>query len=141
MSACTQWRDRLVDRALGDGASPALTQHLAACPGCSAALDGLRARMGELDAALQTLVDHQPSKDFAAQVMARIGSPHPRLVRAWPAPRAAAGIALAASLLVAAYEIGGLSRQRAQATAVASAGAAIAHWRAPSDVLLKNLPI
>jgi anti-sigma factor RsiW len=135
MTACARWREELIDHALGQPASAALSAHLATCAGCAAALADCRAGIGRLDAGVRALVAREPSSNVRSRVLAGIGSGPAPVTFAWRMRAAIAGVALIASIVLGTYAVA-LKKERAQSTAVASAGVALSHWRAPTDVLL-----
>jgi len=67
-------------------------------------------------------------------VRSRLHSARKQLLRKWTA---VVGAVLIASVVLVAYDVA-LKKERAQSTAIASAGVALSHWRAPTDVLLQN---
>jgi anti-sigma factor RsiW len=136
MTACARWREELIDRALDQPASAALSAHLATCAGCAAALAEWRARMDQLDAGVRTIVVREPSSTLRSRVLHGIDSGPARFTWPWRLRAALVGAVLSASIVLVTYEVGALKRERAQSTAIASAGAALSHWRAPTDVLL-----
>jgi anti-sigma factor RsiW len=138
MMACARWREELIDHALDQPASAELSAHLATCAGCAAALADWRARMDQLDAGLRTLVVREPSSNLRSRVLAGIDWGPMRFTWAWRMRAAIVGAVLIASIVLVTHDIGALKKGRAQSTAIASAGAALSHWRAPTDVLLHN---
>jgi anti-sigma factor RsiW len=137
MTPCGRWREELIDHALDQPASAALSVHLATCSGCAAALADWRARMGQLDAGVRALVVREPAPNLRARVLAEIGSGPTRFPLAWGMRTAIVGAVLIASIVLVTYGVA-LKKGGAQSTALASAGAALSHWRAPTDVLLEN---
>jgi anti-sigma factor RsiW len=137
MTACARWREELIDHALGQAASAALSAHLATCAGCAAALAACHAGMGRLDAGVRALVAREPSSSVRSRVLAGIDSGPLPWTLAWRMRTAIVGAVLIASIVLVAYGIA-LKNERAQSTAIASAGAALSHWRAPTDVLLHD---
>ena len=136
MTTCARWREKLIDHALGQPASAALSAHLATCAGCAAALADWRAGVGRLDAGVRELVAREPSSNLRSRVLARIDSGPAVWVLAWRMRTAIAGAVLVACIVLVAYGI--LNNERAHSTAIASAGTALSHWRAPTDVLLSR---
>jgi len=135
MTACSKWREELIDHALDQPASAALFTHLATCPGCTAALADWRANAAELDAGVRSLVAREPSSSFRSRVLAGIGTRPRPFTWAWQV-RVVMAAALIGSVILVSYA--GALKKHAQSTAIASAGAELSHWRAPSDVLLPN---
>ena len=137
MTTCPRWQEELVDHALDQPASSALSAHLATCAGCAAALAGWRARMGQLDAGVRAFVAREPSSNLRSRVLAGIDSGPVPWALAWRMRAAIVAAVLIASIVLAADDVA-LKRERTQSTAIASAGAALSHWRAPTDVLLSR---
>jgi anti-sigma factor RsiW len=137
MTACARWREELIDHALDQPASAALSAHLATCAGCAAALADWRAGMGRLDAGVRALVAREPSSNVRSRVLAGIDSEPVLWTLAWRMRTAIVGAVLIASVVLVAHSIA-LKNERAESTAIASAGAALSHWRAPTDVLLSR---
>ena len=137
MTACTQWREELIDHALDQRASGALSAHLATCAGCSAALADWRARAGRLDSGVRALVAREPASTLRSRVLTGI-DPKPALWGLmWGVRTAIAGAVLIAGIVLVMHGRA-LNREREQSTALASAGAGLSHWRAPTDVLLRT---
>jgi anti-sigma factor RsiW len=136
LTACARWREELIDHALGQPASAALSAHLATCAGCAAALADWRAGIGRLDAGVRALVAREPSSNLRTRVLTGIDSGPVPWTLSWRRT-AIAGAILIASIFLVVYGIA-LKNERAQSTAIASAGAALSHWRAPTDVLLHD---
>lgn len=136
MTTCARWREELIDHALGQPASAALSAHLATCAGCAAAFADWRARMDQLDTGVRTMVVRDPSSTLRSRVLAGIDSGPPLFTWVWRMRTALVGAVLIASIALVTYEGGALRRERARSTAIVSAGAALSHWRAPTDVLL-----
>jgi anti-sigma factor RsiW len=135
MTPCARWQDELIDHALDQPASAALSAHLATCAGCAAALAGWRARARRLDAGVRTLVAREPSSNLRSRVLAGIDSRPVPVTLVWRTRTAVAGAVLIASIVLVTYGVA-LQKERAHSTALASAGAALSHWQAPTDVLL-----
>lgn len=138
MMTCARWLEELIDHALDRPASAALSAHLATCAGCAAALADWRARAEQLDADVRTLLVRKPSSNLRSRVLAGIESGPVFFTWAWRTRTAMVGAVLIASIVLVTYDIGTLKNERAQSTATASAGAALSHWRAPTDVLLHD---
>jgi len=67
MSACKQWREALLDHALGQPASASLQAHLALCELCSAALRKWSAGDGQIDVAVRHMVISDPAPSVPPQ--------------------------------------------------------------------------
>lgn len=120
MMACAEYRDQLLDHALGQPATAAVQAHLAACPACAQELEQRRARGAEVDAAVRCLVN----VDAPRNLVIRPARP------AWRLRFAAAMLVIAAGAL-ALWLVG--DRQDRQA---AEAAEAISRWRSPTASLL-----
>ena len=136
MTACARRRDELIERALGAPESSMLAAHLSACAVCAEVLDAERARLNALDAGLRELVAHEPSPNLRPRVLAHID--FGRAASAWPWRL---GAALIATLLIVGSaaitrDVLTVKKSQEQSRAIASTGAVISQWRAPSDVLL-----
>ncbi|HEY1337779.1 MAG TPA: hypothetical protein VGF59_09730 [Bryobacteraceae bacterium] len=127
MSPCEQWRDRLLDCALGAPAEPDLSSHLASCPACAEALAVWRANAARLDAAVGEFAAANPAPGAAERALTRIGVPRPSL----PYLRIAAGVA---ALVVPAL----LILWPAPRPSIPSATTQLSLWRSPTDSLLRS---
>ncbi|MDD5544611.1 MAG: hypothetical protein PHX83_15705 [Acidobacteriia bacterium] len=135
MNACNDWREVLMDHALGKAASTALQAHLAACEACSGALSEWSAQSRRLQAGVRRLVTSDPSPHMASRVMAEIRSPRSRpfWIRRW---KAAVVLTVGIAVLSGGffyYRYSTIRRERAEAL---SAAATLAHWKSPTDSLL-----
>jgi len=72
MNACLNWREELIDHALGQSPSAALTAHLGACAGCSEALEAWRQKAAQMDAGVQQLTTAEPRAQGPERVLAQI---------------------------------------------------------------------
>jgi hypothetical protein len=100
MTTCAEWKDGLLDLALGASASSELEVHLKTCPVCSEALTELRARRQQMDETLPKMMHgFEPSVAFRARLMASLEE-LPLRTREWP--MRAAVIAAAAVIVVVA---------------------------------------
>lgn len=136
MSACDEWREQVMDHALGQSASAELRAHLSTCSACAEALGAWRARAGLLDATIRQAVAAEPGAGLAQRILARIDSRHAPPGRSWRWRVAAAGLATAAAVALVAFEQS-VSRKRDQERILAAA-AALSKWRAPTDGLLRS---
>lgn len=139
MTACREWKDRLLETALGapvhgepvqgEPADARLAAHLRACAGCAAALEELAARRAQMDAAVRQLVGGaEPSPAFRARVLAAAetlpvtGAGQP----AWLGALAAVAVMVLAGVLL-------------QPPAPAPRPApSLSEWRSPTDWLLRT---
>jgi anti-sigma factor RsiW len=138
MTPCTRWREELIDRALGQPAGASLSAHIATCAGCAATLAGWQARMSQLDAGVRTLVAREPSSNLGSRALAGTDPGTVRFARGWRIRAAVVGALAIAGILFVTYDAGTLKRGHAQSMTIAPAGAALSHWRAPTDVLLQH---
>lgn len=129
MNACREWKDRLLDAALGAPAEAKLEAHLGACLPCAAALAGWRAQREQMDAALGVLVrGAEPSPDLRTRVLAAAetvpaaGPAQP----AWVGALAAVAVVLLAGLL--------LDQPPGPPRPVTS----LSEWQSPTDWLLET---
>lgn len=128
MNACREWKDRLLDVALGAPAKE-LEVHLAVCPACAAALADFRAQRQRLDAAVHQLVGAaEPSPALRARVLAAVES----VPAAGQAQPASVGALAAVAVIVLA---GLLLDQPATAPRPLTS---LSDWRSPTDWLLET---
>lgn len=127
MTACPEWKDALLDAALGLPVSAPLAAHLAACAACRGDLEALRARAVRLDADVRNLVRSDPPPSLAPRVLSALPPRHSRrkILLAWAA---AALVALGGALAV--------RRHRAEETRLAAAARAVGVWTSPTRSLL-----
>lgn len=134
MTACRDWKESLLDLALGEPPAPGLEKHLAVCPACSAALADLRARSRQLDAALPQLVrGAEPSPALRPRVLAAVeAEAAPTLARpAW------AGILVAlAVFLLAIVSLPRLADRRTRPGVPPKV--TLSEWRSPTEALLRS---
>lgn len=98
MTSCSNFRDQLLDAALGAAASPELESHLAGCQACTTALAELRSASLQMDEGVRELVRNiEPSPAFRARVLSALMARSAR--RRW---RPVWATAIAAGVLVAA---------------------------------------
>ena len=125
MSACNEYRVRLLDHSLGEPAAPDLTAHLAGCPACAQELARLRSAGAGLDAAVRRLANPEPPPFLESRILARAPERRP-----WTS-RLVAAAAVLALCLAAVWIVN--DRQERQAE---EAAAAISQWRSPTASLL-----
>ena len=132
---CAKWRDQLLEAALGEKASDELDTHLSRCGDCAAELTRLHARRERLDALLPSLGGAEPSADLTNRILGATRSAAPREhARVWPL----SVIAGAAAVIVFAVMITWiLSRPKSPLESASPGTIALAHWQAPTDVLLQ----
>ncbi len=128
MIACHEWKDALIDRALGQSSDEALDAHLAACPACAEALRVWRERAAQLDPAIHRLTAGQPGPYGPERILSHLAQPsrkpfHGRL--AWALP-------LIILLALAVYRLAPKpSRDPLPLTALST-------WRSPTESLLRS---
>ncbi|HEY6971479.1 MAG TPA: hypothetical protein VJA94_19880 [Candidatus Angelobacter sp.] len=132
---CAKWRDQLLEAALGEKASHELDAHLSWCGNCATELTRLRGCCERLDARLPSLAGAEPSADLTNRILASTRSAaareHASVWRLWT-------IAGAAAVVLFAAMIGWILSQQTNPLDAAPSGAiALAHWQAPTDVLLQ----
>ncbi len=133
MIGCGEWKDQLLDFALGAPTARGLGQHLQACSACSAAMVELRARRERMDASLRLLVQGvEPSTEFRARVLAAVEA-QPRHVSLWPAW--AGALAAVAALVLFAVLVGPLGPQPDPALMAAQE---LSRWQSPTETLLRS---
>lgn len=135
MTACPEWKDRLLDFTLGIPACIELQEHLSGCTNCSQALSELRAGCKQMDWALQRLVqDAEPSPAFRARFLASLEA-RPAVWKRWPLRAAglAAVAALVASLLVP-WVIRVAGPQEPSLGSIST----LLQWRSPTQALLSS---
>ena len=135
-NACTKWKDRLLEAALGE-TTPELEGHLAQCAQCSAELVALKARRERLDTLLPMIARaEEPSPALRARIIAAAEAAAMRrrlhFGRRWV-------LAGAMTLIAIAGFISWLGTPKDQIRdADLRAAQALAEWRAPTDVLLRS---
>lgn len=150
MTECEKFRRPLEDYALGIAPSTELELHLARCGACVDSLAELRRRVALIDAAVRPALAVEPPATLRSRVFARIQSAPARRTPSqarradlWSAFYAkvwqvgAAACVLAAGLALF-YTDRKAMQTRSHEQAIVSTGAAIAHWRSPTDILLKS---
>lgn len=135
MTACRQWKDGLLDVALGASATPQLEEHLRGCAACAATLAEGRARRQQLDAALGQLVrGAEPSPAFRARVLAAIETSPASAVGqpAW------AGVLAAVAVVVLTGVVLPRLGERQEPASGAASIAMLSAWRSPTESLLHS---
>ena len=129
MTACTEWREALIEHALGRPPEAALEAYLAACPACTEILGAWREKAGQLDAVIQQLTAAEPRALGPERVLANL-DPGPSGRLYWRL--AAAALVLIACFIAAIYR-----RSRSEQD-VPPATIALAAWRSPTQSLLRS---
>ena len=138
MSACEQWREQVMDHALGQPASAELQAHLTSCAACSAALDSWRARAGQLDDGVHRAVGVEPSAQLEKRILSQIASRHLRPARPWRW-KIAAAIPVVVAVLIALVHNHSVSLKHArEQEQLLTAAAALGRWRSPTESLLHS---
>lgn len=137
MTACADWREQLVDHALGLPVSPGLEAHLAGCAACASALAAWRAQVEQLDTGVRQLVASEPSPYLRSRVLAELNSQSARFVWVERWRRALAALAVVAGLAVLGYAVRGALERQKQVETV-SAALALSQWRSPTEALLQS---
>src|SRR5712692_6330048 len=130
MTACPEWRVALIDHALGQSANAALEAHLAACTGCSQALEAWRQKTAELDAAVQQRTAAEPRAYGPERVLAQIRQLQPS--RPFSGRMALAALILAVCLVVVLY------RRNQPEKHMPFPVMALSTWRSPTQSLLHS---
>ena len=128
MIPCQEWKDALIDHALGQPADAALEAHLAGCSACAAALRGWRERASQLDPAIQRLSAVEPGPYGPERILPRVAlrTRRPFYVRlAWALP-------LIILLALTFYK---LSRRESR---IPPPLTALSTWRSPTQSLLRS---
>lgn len=128
MIPCREWKDALIDHALGQAADAALEAHLAGCSACAAALRGWRERAAQLDPAIRQLTASEPGPYGPERILARAAlRPRPPFYMrlAWALP-------LVILLALTFYK---LSRPEPRAPLPLTA---LSTWRSPTQSLLRS---
>jgi anti-sigma factor RsiW len=128
MTPCREWKDALIDHALGQPADAALEAHLAGCPACAAALLAWRERAAQLDPAIRQITASEPGPYGPERILARTALRprrpfHGRLVWA---------MTLIVLVALAFYK---LARKE---PAVNPSLTALSTWRSPTQSLLRS---
>ncbi|HEY6348747.1 MAG TPA: hypothetical protein VI636_04995 [Candidatus Angelobacter sp.] len=135
-NACTKWKDPLLEAALTENVNDELRHHLLQCADCAAELQALRARRQQMDALLPLVARAaEPSPNLGARIMAAAEAAgrgrRPNLWRVWALAGAGTAVVIAAILVFA------LNRQPSLTETELRQSQALAHWQAPTDVLLR----
>ena len=127
MIACREWKDALIDHALGQPADTALEAHLAACTACAAALRTWRERAAQLDPAVRQLTASEPGPYGPERILSHVALPRRRFVGrlAWALP-------LIVLMVLVFYK---LSRREPNITPSLTA---LSTWRSPTQSLLRS---
>ena len=129
MNACPKWRDELIGHALGRPPSAALEAHLAACAGCSQALEAWRQKAARMDAGVQQLTAAEPRAHGPERVLTQIQQLSPS--RPFYGRVALAALILTVSLVVVLY-------RPAPPKKVPFPLMALSTWRSPTESLLHS---
>ncbi len=136
-TACVNWKDQLLEAALGADAPPELAQHLNSCAACAAELEALLVRRERIDALLSRVArGAELSPNFRARVLAAAEagkSERERALRRWILAGTAAVLATVTVALVTHYK-GGPASPEADLAALER----LTQWRPPSDVFLET---
>ncbi len=136
MKACDQWREEILDHALGRPAGAALAAHLQSCPACSGALAKWCQHAGEMDAGIRRVTAAEPSPQLEARVLDRI---HERpSAAAWFSGWKVAGVLLACAAAMALFFYQNQLRVQREREQVLSAAAALSRWRSPTATLMNS---
>ena len=128
MNDCREWKDALIDHALGQSADAGLEAHLAGCPACTEALRGWRERAAQLDPAIRQITAGEPGPYGPERILARVALPprRPLYARlAWAPP-------LIILLALTFYK---LSRPEPRIPLPLTA---LSTWRSPTQSLLRS---
>ena len=129
MNACPQWREELIDHALGQSPSAALEAHLAACAGCSQALEAWRQKAAQMDAGVQQLTAAEPRSHGPERVLTQIQQLSPS--RPFYGRVALAALILTVSLVVVLYRPAPPKKAPFPVMALST-------WRSPTESLLHS---
>ncbi len=129
MNACPQWREELIDHALGQSAGAALEAHLAACAGCSEALKAWRQKAAQMDAGVQQLTTAEPRAQAPERVLTHIQQLSPG--KPLYGRAALAALILTVALFVVLY-------RPAPPKKVPFPVIALSTWRSPTESLLHS---
>ncbi len=137
MNGCKNWKDDLLECALGAPPSSDLAKHLGECAACSAALAALRARSAEMDSAVGALVrGAEPSPEFHPRVMAAVEARRAETL-AWPARRRLlAGAAMVAAAILLLLTLTGRLPNPGRRGTTPIAPTTLSRWRSPTERLL-----
>jgi len=130
MNACPQWGEDLIDHALGQLPGAELEAHLAACPGCSEALEAWRQKAAQMDAGVHQLTAAEPRAQGPERVLTQIQQRSP--VKPFYGRIALAALMLTVSLVVVLY------RPTQPKKVVPFPVMALSTWRSPTESLLHS---
>jgi anti-sigma factor RsiW len=128
MIACNEWKDTLIDHALGRPADAALEAHLAACPSCAEALQAWRERAAQLDPAIRQITASEPGPFGPERILACVArAPQRPSYRrlAWALPL----------IILMALTIYRLTPKRSRDSLPLTA---LSTWRSPTQSLLRS---
>jgi len=133
--ACMKWKDQLLETALGQAVGGELEAHLSGCADCAAELSRLRVRRQRLDTLLPLVARaEEPSPGLRARIQAAAqvtAKPEPTGFWRWALVGAVTVVMIA--VLIASV----LKRPTIVPIADLDGARALAHWHAPTDVLLR----
>jgi anti-sigma factor RsiW len=129
MNACPKWRESLIDHALGRSPGAALEAHLAACAGCSEALEAWRQKAAQMDAGVQQLTAAEPHLHGPERVLTQIQHLSPS--KPFYGRVALAALILTVSLIVVLY-------RPTPPKKVPFPVMALSTWRSPTESLLHS---
>ena len=132
---CAKWRDQLLETALGENGNDELNSHLSQCSDCTNELARRGASRERLEALRPSRAGAEPAADLANRILAVAKSKTTRISvftwRRW-------AIAAAAAIIVIAVMSGWILNRPANVPDHDLIEAmALAHWQAPTDVLLR----
>jgi anti-sigma factor RsiW len=129
MNACPKWKEELIDYALGRPAGASLEAHLAACTGCSQALQAWRQKAAQMDAGVQQLTAAEPAAYGPQRILTQIQQLSPS--KSFYGRVALAALILTISLVVLLY-------RPARPKKVPFPVVALSTWRSPTEWLLHS---
>jgi anti-sigma factor RsiW len=130
MNACPQWREELIDCALGQPPGAALEAHLAACADCSEALKAWRQKAAQMDAGVQQLTTAEPRARGPERILTQIQQLSPG--KPLFGRIALAAVILTATLIVVLY------RPAPPKKVAPFTVMALSTWRSPTESLLHS---
>ena len=129
MNTCPKWEEELIDHALGQSSGAGLEAHLAACAGCSQALEAWRQKAAQMDAGVQQLTAAEPLAYGPQRILTQIQQRSPG--KPFYGRVALAALTLTVSLVVALY-------RPARPKKVPFPVIALSTWRSPTEWLLHS---
>ena len=129
MTACSEWKEAIIDCALGSAPTAELEAHLADCGACSTALAACREKSAKLQAGIQALSAADPQPYGPERILARITS-RPRRRSSWRW----VFVALAVVMCLVATWKWPARRERTVPDRVE----ALSSWRSPTESLLRS---